>query len=133
MTNEITVIEEAIESITYDLSTKNRRFLVKLQQVLSLLSTLDKEMPIQRLMLLVEIALADTKGVSSQDIRQSVGMSGSTVSRNVGLLGEFSRGDKQALGLISQGIDYTDRRTNVLKLSPKGQKIFNTIFTIINR
>lgn len=103
------------------MSTKK---LVKLQNVLGELATVDPEFPLQWALVFLEIA--GNEGASLKDIAEETGISMSVMSRTIGALSNYRRmGKPYGIILVKSAKD--DRRRKELFLSAKGKKLLDKI------
>ena len=93
--------------------------MAKLAQAIEHFRTLDKEIPAQVIATFLYVASHDDclKG----DLEKALAFSTASGSRNTDWLSEFHRLNKAGLGLIVKYRDPTNRRRQILKLSPTGR------------
>ena len=103
--------------------------MAKLAQAIEHLRTFDKEIPAQVIATFLYVASHDDclKG----DLEKALTFSTASGSRNTDWLSEFHRLNKAGLGLIVKSRDQTNRRRQVLKLSPKGRILVQHLKTIL--
>ena len=103
--------------------------MAKLAQAIEHFRTLDKEIPAQVIATFLYVASHDDclKG----DLEKALTFSTASGSRNTDWLSEFHRLNKAGLGLIVKSRDQTNRRRQVLKLSPKGRILVQHLKTIL--
>lgn len=94
---------------------------------------LDPEMPLQQMITFIEVALASDKGIGVSDLAQRVGNSQSSASRHVAILGEHGRNGTPALRVVQATTNLMDRRSQVVRLSPKGQRVIDNVVEILTR
>ena len=101
----------------------------KLAQAVELFRTHDKEIPAQVIATFLYVASHDDcfKG----DLEKALAFSTASGSRNSDWLSEFHRLNKAGLGLINKYRDPTNRRRQILKLSPKGRILVQQLKTIL--
>lgn len=92
--------------------------LVSLMATLKVLASLDTEMQIQLVALL--IIVAQRPGVHQRDMAGLVGVSQSSVSRNVRALSRHHRDGSPGFGLVEQRPDASDGRSQRLFLTAAG-------------
>lgn len=103
------------------MSTKK---LVKLQNVLSELTTIDPEFPLQWAVVFLEIA--QNEGASLKDIAEETGISMSVMSRTIGALSNYRRMGKP-YGIVLVKMAKDDRRRKELFLSAKGKRLLDKL------
>ena len=103
--------------------------MAKLAQAIEHFRTLDKEIPAQVIATFLYVASHDDclKG----DLEKALTFSTASGSRNTDWLSEFHRLNKAGLGLIVKYRDQTNRRRQLLKLSPKGRILVKHLKTIL--
>tara|TARA_Y100001973_G_scaffold104462_1_gene174427 strand:+ start:1557 stop:1931 length:375 start_codon:yes stop_codon:yes gene_type:complete len=103
--------------------------MAKLAQAIEHFRTLDKEIPAQVIATFLYVASHDDcfKG----DLEKALAFSTASGSRNSDWLSEFHRLNKAGLGLITKYRDPTNRRRQILKLSPKGRILVQQLKTIL--
>lgn len=89
------------------------------------LQSMDPEMPIQRAMALIHVALRP--GMSVSDLAGEMKMSQSTASRNVGAWGRINRHHEQGHDMIEMKESPADRRVKNLALTPSGQRLIASL------
>ena len=101
----------------------------KLAQAVELFRTHDKEIPAQVIATFLYVASHDDcfKG----DLEKALVFSTASGSRNTDWLSEFHRLNKAGLGLVVKYRDPTNRRRQILKLSPKGRILVQQLKTIL--
>jgi DNA-binding MarR family transcriptional regulator len=91
----------------------------------------DKEMPAQTMAVFALVAQNDGE-ITQRVLEDKLGIAQSAVSRNVIRLSEGEpRVGKAGLELIRAEIDIMDRRNRVLRLTPKGRQLWQTVSGII--
>ena len=103
--------------------------MAKLAQAIEHLRTFDKEIPAQVIATFLYVASHDDcmKG----DLEKALAFSTASGSRNTDWLSEYHRLNKAGLGLIAKYRDPTNRRRQILKLSPKGRILVQQLKTIL--
>ena len=101
----------------------------KLAQAVELFRTHDKEIPAQVIATFLYVASHDDcfKG----DLEKALAFSTASGSRNTDWLSEFHRLNKAGLGLLIKYRDPTNRRRQIVKLSPKGRILVNQLKQIL--
>jgi len=64
------------------------------------------------------------------DLLKRSKLSKGTVSRQLAVLSDIGRGKKEGLDLLKLMEDPTDRRYKIVKLTPKGQEVFDKLASI---
>lgn len=103
--------------------------MAKLAQAIEHFRTLDKEIPAQVIATFLYVASHDD--CSKVDLEKALAFSSASGSRNTDWLSDFHRLNKAGLGLIVKYRDPTNRRKQILKLSPKGRILVNQLKTIL--
>ncbi len=93
--------------------------IAKLAQAIEHFRTLDKEIPAQVIATFLYVASHDD--CNKIDMEKVLAFSTASGSRNTDWLSEFHRLNKPGLGLIDKYRDPTNRRRQILKLTPKGR------------
>jgi DNA-binding MarR family transcriptional regulator len=75
------------------------------------------------LLILLYIAKSHPKGITATELEELLGVSTSTVWRNIKILSTGREESSKALGLVLTIADPTERRRNLLKLTKKGEKL----------
>lgn len=112
---------------------RKRKLIRRALRVCEEFRKLDPEMPLQRMMTFLEVALAGDDGISGSDLTTRVGNSQSSASRHIGILGEFSRGATPALHVVKAAANPMDRRVQLVKLTPKGQRVIDQLIEVLNK
>ena len=103
--------------------------MAKLAQAIEHFRTLDKEIPAQVIATFLYVASHDD--CSKVDLEKALAFSNASGSRNTDWLSAFHRLNKPGLGLIIKYRDPTNRRKQVLQLSPKGRKLVQELKQIL--
>jgi len=103
--------------------------MAKLAQAIEHFRTLDKEIPAQVIATFLYVASHDD--CTKVDLEKALTFSTASGSRNTDWLSEFHRLNKAGLGLIVKYRDQTNRRRQLLKLSPKGRILVKHLKTIL--
>lgn len=101
----------------------------KLAQAVELFRTHYKEIPAQVIATFLYVASHDD--CLKVDLEKALAFSSASGSRNTDWLSEFHRLNKAGLGLIIKYRDPTNRRKQILKLSPKGRILVNQLKQIL--
>lgn len=101
----------------------------KLAQAVELFRTHDKEIPAQVIATFLYVASHDD--CLKVDLEKALAFSSASGSRNTDWLSEFHRLNKAGLGLMIKYRDPTNRRKQILKLSPKGRILVNQLKQIL--
>ena len=96
----------------------------KLQKVLSELTSVDPEFPLQ--WALVFLQIAQNEGASLKDIAEETGISMSVMSRTIGALSNYRRMGKP-YGIVLVKMAKDDRRRKELFLSAKGKRLLGKL------
>ncbi len=87
---------------------------------------LNPEMQAQTLLTFCAIASKEGE-VGMKDIEQMTGMSSSSTSRNIAALGPYHRKGNPGMDLVVAFENPQDRREKLLKLTPKGRRVAESI------
>ena len=103
--------------------------MAKLAKAIEHFRTFDKEIPAQVIATFLYVASHDDcyKG----DLEKALAFSTASGSRNTDYLSDFHRLNKPGLGLIAKYRDQTNRRRQILKLTPKGRILVKQIKDIL--
>jgi DNA-binding MarR family transcriptional regulator len=87
------------------------------------------ELNLHTVAIFLRIAHADRLGqpLESHELARITSKSTSTVSRNVGLLGDWRRQNQHGMGLITAQPDNVDRRRKPIRLTSKGKQLLRMI------
>ena len=96
--------------------------LVGLFDQIELFRTLDPEIQAQGLSTFLVIAMNDPDPISMRVLADRVGIAQSSCSRNVAALGQIHRHGRPGHQLVESYEDPMDRRTKLVKLTPKGRR-----------
>lgn len=123
---------EAIANTATQIDPEHRRRLIrKGRQFLETFQKLDPEMPLQQMLTLIEVAMASEAGISISDLAVRVGNATSSTSRNVAILGEYGRGKSKGLEVVKATVDPSDRRYQLVKLTPKGERVIDQLAAVM--
>lgn len=103
--------------------------MAKLAQAIEHLRTFDKEIPAQVIATFLYVASHDD--CNKIDMEKVLAFSTASGSRNTDWLSEFHRLNKPGLGLITKYRDPTNRRRQILKLTPKGRILVQQLKNIL--
>ena len=103
--------------------------MLKLAQAVELFRTHDKEIPAQVIATFLYVASHDD--CAKVDLEKALAFSSASGSRNTDWLSEFHRLNKAGLGLLIKYRDPTNRRKQIVKLSPKGRILVQQLKTIL--
>ena len=101
----------------------------RLLKAMNLLRVLDREMPAQVIATFLYVASHDNchKLAMEEDLTFST----ASGSRNTDWLSKYHRLNKPGLDLISKEVDPTNRRRQILKLTPKGHELVKQLQEIL--
>ena len=87
------------------------------------------ELNLHTVVIFLRAAHADRLGqpLESWELARLIGKASSTVSRNLGVLGDWSRKRQPGMGLITAQPDAMDRRRKPIRLTPKGRQLLRMI------
>lgn len=103
-----------------------------LMRAVSYLSSLDDEMSLTKLRVLLLIAQNRDEYTLARDLVRSTGLQQSTIARVLASLGEGpTRGKGKPLGLVSCKPDPEDPRRHFYKLSPKGWRVLSDLSAMV--
>ena len=104
----------------------------KLLKAMELFRSHDPEIPAQVISVFLYIASHDDcSKVQLQDKEVGLNMPSASASRNTDWLSEFHRLNKAGLGLLIKYRDPSNRRKQIVKLSPKGRILVNQLKQIL--
>ena len=103
--------------------------MAKLAQAIEHFRTFDKEIPAQVIATFLYVASHDD--CTKVDLEKALAFSTASGSRNSDYLSDFHRLNKPGLGLIAKYRDQTNRRRQILKLTPKGRILVKQIKDIL--
>ena len=103
--------------------------MAKLAEAIEHFRILDKEMPSQ--VIACFLYVASHNDCNKVDMEKALKFSSASGSRNSDWLGAFHRLNKPGLGLIVKYRDRTNRRRQVLQLSPKGRILVQELRQIL--
>ncbi|WP_170402953.1 MarR family winged helix-turn-helix transcriptional regulator [Ruegeria arenilitoris] len=107
------------------MKTKGTRALLRMANSLV---QYDKDMPLTRLPVFLNIALKD--GIIVRELMENTGLAQSTISRTLGFLADKPvRGTKEGLNWIEMHPDPVDPRRVTLHLTAKGKEIIAQLGT----
>ncbi len=103
--------------------------MAKMAKAIEHFRTFDKEIPAQVIATFLYVASHDD--CNKIDMEKALAFSSASGSRNTDWLSEFHRLNKPGLGLITKYRDETNRRRQILKLTPKGRILANQLKQIL--
>ena len=103
--------------------------MAKLAQAIEHFRTLDKEIPAQ--VIATFLYVASHNDCYKGDLEKALAFSTASGSRNTDWLSEFHRLNKAGLGLLIKYRDPSNRRKQIVKLSPKGRILVQQLKTIL--
>lgn len=71
--------------------------------------------------------IAGNPDISMSDIQRRTGLASSTISRNIAWLGKQKKADVPGLNLVVAYEDPTNRRSKLVKLTPRGVAVYNSL------
>jgi DNA-binding MarR family transcriptional regulator len=107
----------------------DRRF-QRLQKVMDLLRTFDKEIPAQ--VVSVFFYVCSHNGCKTTPMPKELGLAQSSVSRCTDWLSDYHRLGKPGMGLIKKHKDAMDQRSRRLWLTPKGELLKSQIEELLS-
>ena len=90
---------------------------------------LDSEMPIQ--MAATFLMVANEEGITMKNLGNRLGISQSSCSRNVAALSRWHRLGNPGHDLLYAIEDPVERRRKIVKLTPKGKRVAETVLKIL--
>lgn len=109
-----------------DLTSKAaRNQLQRLARALEVFRHMDPEMQAQTMATFV--AIAAHPGLSVKDVKDRLGIAGSSASRNVAALSKHHRLGKEGHDVVYAVDSLEDRRVKVIDLTPKGRKVMHEL------
>lgn len=109
--------------------TRTNPTIERLLKAINLLRLLDREMPAQVIASFLYVASHDN--CHKQAMEEELSMTVASGSRNTDWLSKYHRLNKPGLNLITKEADPTDRRRQILKLTPKGHELVNQLQEIL--
>jgi len=107
--------------------SSNNSVLRKLLRQIECLRTIEPEIQAQALSTFLVTAINDPEPVAMVDIAAQVGIAQSSCSRNVALLGMIHRRGRPGHQLVESYENPLDRRNKLVKLTPKGRRLAQTL------
>ncbi|UXY92546.1 transcriptional regulator [Pseudomonas phage LUZ100] len=101
--------------------------LAVIEEVLKRFRDFDQEMQTAQTF----IAVAMQPGITMKELSEKVGISQASCSRNVSALSRVHRLNKPGMDLVVAAEDPMERRRKVVKLTPKGQRLAETLTQLI--
>lgn len=99
--------------------------MLNLHKALRLIHKQDDRMQVQTMLVLLTVA--EFGPISMSQLRETVGLSQSSVSRNCAALGEIHRKGMPGLRLITAHEDPMDRKQKIVQLTKKGENLMTKI------
>lgn len=99
----------------------NKQSLTKVIKCIEEFRKIDPQMPPQMAVSFLWVCIHN--GITMKDLADRVGVSQSSMSRNVAALSETHRYGKAGYDLVFATEDPTERRRKIVKLTPKGRRV----------
>lgn len=109
--------------------TRTNPQIERLLKAMNLLRVLDREMPAQVIASFLYVASHDN--CHKQAMEEELSMTVASGSRNTDWLSKYHRLNKPGLDLITKEADPSDRRRQILKLTPKGHELVKQLQEIL--
>ena len=94
----------------------------------TLADEIDRDLPITMLLVFARVAMAGDEGIDQMEVKDEIKASSGGMSRTVQTLGDVHYlKDKPGLQLITRAFDLRDNRRRLLKLTPKGERLWAKI------
>ncbi|HIB3356465.1 TPA: winged helix-turn-helix transcriptional regulator [Pseudomonas aeruginosa] len=103
--------------------------LAVIEEVLKRFRDFDQEMQMQTAQTFIAVAMQP--GITMKELSEKVGISQASCSRNVSALSRVHRLNKPGMDLVVAAEDPMERRRKVVKLTPKGQRLAETLSQVI--
>lgn len=103
--------------------------LAVIEEVLKRFRDFDQEMQMQTAQTFIAVAMQP--GITMKELSEKVGISQASCSRNVSALSRVHRLNKPGMDLVVAAEDPMERRRKVVKLTPKGQRLAETLKQVI--
>ncbi len=104
---------------------------VRLSKALSRFNDVHSDMSLLQMMFLLQVAA--NPGITQRQLWGLLGVSDGVASRVLAILGPFGSRGTEPLKLVSITVDPNDRRSRILGLTPKGQRLIETIHEDLTR
>ena len=101
------------------------RQLRKLKNCVEELRKIEEEMPAQRLVVLLTIAIRE--GITYKEVQEETGLANSTVSRNISAMSKINRHGKPGTNLVEAYQEESGYRRKLLYLTPKGKRLVHSL------
>lgn len=101
-----------------------------LVQVLEAFRRLDPDLPIQYA--LSFLTIAEHEGLSIGELAERLGIAQSSASRNVAALSRWHSFGKEGHDLVEAHEDPRERRRKLIRLTPKGRALIETLAGLVN-
>lgn len=103
--------------------------LAVIEEVLKRFRDFDQEMQMQTAQTFIAVAMQP--GITMKELSEKVGISQASCSRNVSALSRVHRLNKPGMDLVVVAEDPMERRRKVVKLTPKGQRLAESLTQLI--
>ncbi|MGA4641152.1 MarR family winged helix-turn-helix transcriptional regulator [Stutzerimonas stutzeri] len=103
--------------------------LAKIEEVIKRFRDFDQEMQMQTAQTFIAVAMQP--GITMTELSEKVGISQSSCSRNVSALSRLHRLNKPGMDLVVAAPDPMERRRRIVKLTPKGQRLAESLTKLI--
>lgn len=105
--------------------------LVRILNIIEEFRKLDPELPSQ--MGATFVLVAARPGITMKDMAEILGISQASCSRNVAALSKWHRLNKPGHDLVEAMEDPIERRRKIVKLTPKGKRVAETLKTLLKK
>ena len=102
-------------------------FIVALNQM----RVIDPEIQAQTIAVFLEVA-RQPEGIKMQELAEKVGISQSSVSRNVAALSHMHRVGRPGYDLVVAFEDPAERRRKIVRLTPKGKRVAKELERVLD-
>ena len=75
--------------------------------------------------------IATHEGCRGKDVADAIGVAQSSSSRIVDLLSNKNVNNVPGLDLVSEEVNIQERRSKLLKLTPKGKRVLDTLYALM--
>jgi DNA-binding MarR family transcriptional regulator len=103
--------------------------LAVIEEVIKRFRDFDQEMQMQTAQTFIAVAMQP--GITMKELSEKVGISQASCSRNVSALSRVHRLNKPGMDLVVAAEDPMERRRKVVKLTPKGQRLAESLTQLI--
>jgi len=111
------------------MSAINKRDLMRVFKIIEEFRKIYPDMQMQTAGVFVTIAM--NEGITIKDLGSRCDLAQSTCSRNVSLVSDKLRFDKQGYGLVEAMEDPMERRRKIITLTPKGKRVASSLCGIV--